>query len=130
MRKRPVVLITVVAVLAAGIVAWLIWGTGTSGPSVQQAVSGPYTVRLTTCQARIGVNAFTLDVSPAAAGVTVEPVMPQMGHALTPVPAAPDAAGHFHVDGVELPMAGQWELAVTVSGPGGPAQTVFPLLVK
>ncbi|HKN56497.1 MAG TPA: hypothetical protein VJX66_28660 [Amycolatopsis sp.] len=127
---RTKLLSAVVAVIVAGIVAWLVWGTGTSGTAVQQAVSGPYTVRLDTGEARIGANSFTFDVTPAPTGVSVEPVMAQMGHALAPVPAGPDGAGHFRADGIELPMSGQWELAVTLNGPGGPFRTVFPLLVK
>jgi hypothetical protein len=27
-------------------------------------------------------------------------------------------------------MAGQWEITVSLRGPGGPAQVVFPVLVK
>ncbi|MFE0022324.1 FixH family protein [Amycolatopsis sp. NPDC059021] len=129
-RRRPVVLIVVVALIVAGVLAWLFWSGSSSTPVSAQTTSGPYTVRLTGEQPRIGGNGFTLEVTgPGADAVTVEPVMPQMGHALTPVPAAADGPGRYRAD-VGLPMAGQWELTVSLRGPAGPANVVFPLLVK
>lgn len=129
--KRPTVLIAAVALIAAGLLAWLIWGGGKSATSAQQAVSGPYTVRFTADAPRLGANTFALEVTgPAPEGVTVEPVMAQMGHALAAVPAGPDGPGRFRASGVALPMSGQWEITVSLRGPGGPAQVVFPLLVK
>lgn len=56
--------------------------------------------------------------------------MAQMGHALAPVAAGPDGPGRFRAADVGLPMSGQWEITVSLRGPGGPAQVVFPLLVK
>lgn len=129
--KRPTVLIAVVALLVAAGVAWLIWGGSGSTPTAQQAVSGPYTVRFTADAPRLGGNDFSLEVTgPAPEGVTVEPVMAQMGHALAPVPAGPDGPGRYRATDVGLPMSGQWEITVSLRGPGGPAQVVFPLLVK
>ncbi|RSM39187.1 hypothetical protein DMA12_30690 [Amycolatopsis balhimycina DSM 5908] len=129
--KRPSVLIAVVALVVAAGVAWLIWGGGNAKPTAQQAVSGPYTVQFSADEPRIGGNTFTLGVTgPAPDAVTVAPVMAPMGHAFAPVPAAPDGPGRFRVADVGLPMAGQWEITVSLRGPGGPAQVVFPLLVK
>ncbi len=129
--RRPTVLIAVVALVVAAGAAWLIWGTRGTEPAAQQAVSGPYTVRLTSDPPRIGGNTLSLEVTgPAPEGVTVEPVMPQMGHALAAVPAGPDGPGRFRATDVGLPMSGQWEITVSLRGPGGPAQVVFPLLVK
>ena len=129
--KRPTVLIAVVALVVAAGAAWLLWGGGAAKPSVQQAVSGPYTVKFAADEPRIGGNTFALEVNgPAPDAVTVEPVMAQMGHALAPVPAGPDGPGRFRAADVGLPMSGQWEITVSLRGPGGPAQVVFPLLVK
>ncbi|WP_410587102.1 FixH family protein [Amycolatopsis sp. lyj-23] len=129
--KRPTLLIAVVALVVAAGAAWLFWGGGAAKPSTQQAVSGPYTVQFSADRPRIGGNTFAVAVTgPAPEAVTVAPVMAQMGHALTPVPAGPDGPGRFRAADVALPMAGQWEITVSLRGPGGPAQVVFPLLVK
>jgi hypothetical protein len=129
--KRPTLLIAVVALVAAAGAAWLLWGGGSAKPTTQQAVSGPYTVRFSTDEPRIGGNTFAVAVTgPAPEAVTVAPVMAQMGHALAPVPAGPDGPGHFRAPDVGIPMSGQWEITVSLRGPGGPAQVVFPLLVK
>jgi len=129
--KRPTLLIAVVALIVAAGAAWLLWGGSDAKPTTQQAVSGPYTVQFSADQPRIGGNTFTVAVTgPAPEVVTVAPVMAQMGHAFAPVPAGPDGAGHFRATDVALPMAGQWEITVSLRGPGGPGQVVFPLLVK
>jgi hypothetical protein len=129
--KRPTLLITVVVLVVAAGAAWLLWGGSGAEPTTQQAVSGPYTVQFSADQPRIGGNTFAVAVTgPAPEAVTVAPVMAQMGHALAPVPAGPDGPGHFRAPDVGLPMSGQWEITVSLRGPGGPAQVVFPLLVK
>jgi hypothetical protein len=129
--KRPTVLIAVVALLVAAGAAWLLWGGADAKPTTQQAVSGPYTVQFSADEPRVGANTFAVGVTgPAPEAVTVAPVMAQMGHAFAAVPAGPDGPGRFRADGVSLPMAGQWEITVSLRGPGGPAQVVFPLLVK
>ncbi|WP_290057506.1 hypothetical protein [Amycolatopsis solani] len=129
--KRPTVLIAAVAVVAAGLLTWLLWPGGGAKPTTQQAVSGPYTVQFSADRPRIGGNTFAVAVTgPAPEAVTVAPVMAQMGHALAPVPAGPDGPGRVRAAGVGLPMAGQWEITVSLRGPGGAAQVVFPLLVN
>lgn len=130
-RKRPYLPIAAVLVVVAGVVAWLVLGHGTEAASVQKSTSGPYTVQLPGFEPHVGNNTLTVQVSGAApAAVSFEPVMPQMGHALAPVPAAPAGSGTYRADGVALPMAGQWEITVSLRGPAGGAQVVFPLLVK
>ncbi|WP_410638144.1 FixH family protein [Amycolatopsis sp. lyj-346] len=129
--RRPTWPIAVVALLVAAGAAWLLGGGSGPKPAARQAVSGPYTVQFSAEQPRIGGNTFAVAVTgPAPESVTVAPVMAQMGHALPPVPAAPDGPGRFRAADVGLPMAGQWEITVSLRGPGGPAQVVFPLLVK
>ncbi len=129
--KRPTLLIAVVALVVAAGAAWLLWGGGGAKSTTQQAVSGPYTVQFSAEQPRIGGNTFAVAVTgPAPDAVTVAPVMAQMGHAFPPVAAGPDGPGRFRAADVGLPMAGQWEITVSLRGPGGPAQVVFPVLVK
>ncbi len=129
-RRRPVLLISVVAVLAAAIVAWLVWPSG-GGERVQRSTRGASTVELSVTDPHQGGNVFALTVTGAAPDVvTVEPVMPQMGHALAPSPAIAQAPGLFRTGDVLLPMSGQWEITVSLRGPSGTTQHVFPLLVK
>ncbi|WP_410629776.1 FixH family protein [Amycolatopsis sp. cmx-4-83] len=129
--RRPTALIAAVAVVAAGLLTWLLWPGGTAKPTTQQAVSGPYTVQFSADRPRIGGNTFAVAVTgPAPDSVTVAPVMAQMGHAFPPVAAGPDGPGRFRAADVGLPMAGQWEITVSLRGPGGAAQVVFPLLVN
>ncbi|WP_410656817.1 FixH family protein [Amycolatopsis sp. lyj-112] len=130
-RRRPVLLISVGAVLVAAMLAWLLWPSGDGGAQVQRSTQGPYTVELSVTDPHQGGNAFALTVTGAAPDVvTVEPVMPQMGHALAPSPAIAEAPGRYRTGDVLLPMAGQWEITVSLRGPSGAAQHVFPLLVK
>lgn len=129
--NRPKVLIAVVALVVAAGAAWLLWPAGDAKATTQQAVSGPYTVQFSADPPRIGGNTFAVAVTgPAPDSVLVEPVMAQMGHAFAPVLAVAESSGRFRATGVALPMSGQWEIAVSLRGPGGPAQVVFPLLVK
>ncbi len=130
-RRRPVLLITVVAVLVSAIVAWLLWPSGEDGLTTQRSTQGAYTVELSVRDPHQGGNVFTLDVQGATPDVvTVEPVMPQMGHALAQAPAIADRPGRYRTGDVLLPMPGQWEITVSLRGPSGAAQHVFPLLVK
>ena len=129
--KRPTVLIAVAALVAVAGAGWLLMRGVDAKPTTQQAVSGPYTVQFSADEPRVGGNTFALGVTgPAPDAVTVAPVMAQMGHAFAPVPAGPDGPGRFRAVDVGLPMAGQWEITVSLRGPGGPAQVVFPVLVK
>jgi hypothetical protein len=134
--RRPVVLIAVVAAVVTGVVAWLVWPSGSSGPTVLNADAGPYSVRLSVDDPRLGTNSVAVDVSDTAGhpatpdAVAVEPVMPLMGHAVAPIAATADGPGHYHAAGIVLPMSGQWEFTVSLRGPAGAAQAVFPLLVN
>ncbi|KOV83886.1 hypothetical protein ADL03_19315 [Nocardia sp. NRRL S-836] len=85
---------------------------------------------LTPESTRTGTNSFDLRVTdrsggPAQGEVTVEPAMPQMGHAVAPITAAPQEPGHYRVGGVELFMAGQWEITVSLNA----ERVVIPLLL-
>jgi hypothetical protein len=127
-RRRILVLAPAIVVLAA-VLAFLLWPSG-GGPSVAQASGRLYQVRLTVDDPRLGTGVLTLDVTPSTVDtVTVEPVMPQMGHALSPVGATETAPGRYRAE-ITFPMVGQWEITVALHGPSGADQVVVPLLVK
>ncbi|MGW6932706.1 FixH family protein [Lentzea sp. NPDC054927] len=86
---------------------------------------------LTPASTKSGSNSFDLRVTdrsgnPAQGEVTVEPAMPQMGHALAPITAGPSAPGHYSVGNVDLLMAGQWEITVSLMA----ERVVIPLLLN
>lgn len=134
--RRPVATIAVIAAVLVGLAGWLLWPSGSAGPTVLSSGAGPYNVRLSVDDPRLGTNSVTVDVSDSAGhpatldAVAVEPVMPLMGHAIAPVAATAAGAGHYQASGIVLPMSGQWEFTVSLRGPAGGAQAVFPLLVN
>ncbi|HEX7307660.1 FixH family protein [Lentzea sp.] len=126
--KRPVwgALAAVVAIAAAVLVLW----PRDVEARPQVAESGRYRFELTPASTRSGTNSLDLRVTDRSGGaasgdVTVEPAMPQMGHALAPITAAPVGPGHYRVGDVGLDMAGQWEITVSLSA----ERVVIPLLL-
>jgi hypothetical protein len=133
-RARRTVPLAGLAALVVVVLTWLVWPSP-AGPAVATAGTDRHTVRLSAVPPRIGPISLLLDVTDAAGrpavldGVSVAPVMPQMGHALPPVTAVGEAPGRYRV-GVTLPMSGQWEIAVTLRDRTGGDQVVVPLLVR
>jgi hypothetical protein len=134
--KQSLVIAAAVAVVAVATLAWLFWPKNSSGPTSAQAVAGPYSVTLSAENPKLGNNSLAIEVTDAAGKpasldvVTIEPVMPQMGHALAPITAGADGPGHYRAAETTLPMSGQWEITVILRGSTGTDQAVFPLLVK
>lgn len=127
-RRRILILVPAVVVLAA-VLTFLFWPSG-GGSSVAQASGRLYQVRVAAEDPRLGVSVLTIGVTPSTVdSVSIGPVMPQMGHALPPVPASPIAPGEYRAEAT-FPMAGQWEITVALHGPSGSDQVVVPLLVK
>ncbi|MGW5053995.1 FixH family protein [Actinokineospora sp. NPDC004072] len=120
--------------VAAVLLGWLVWPTG-GGPTVLRAQAGEHVVELTIAEPRIGANEVRLAITDAGGRpaeldeVTLEPVMPQMGHISAPVPARPDGPGLRRAE-LALNMGGQWVITVTLRGPDGTADVDFPLLVN
>jgi YtkA-like len=125
-RRRTSALIPAGALIVA-LLVWLCWPSGDDGPTVQQATTGEHQVQLTVDDPRLGLNSLAVDIAPSTVDrVTVEPVMPQMGHALAPVTATAAGPGRYQAE-ITLPMTGQWEITVRLGEAG---EVVFPLLVK
>ncbi|APA97887.1 FixH family protein [Nocardia seriolae] len=125
-RRGP---IAAAVVLAAALLAWWLWPSGGSKP-VARSAAGPYLVQLRVDSARTGDNAVDLDITDQRGDaatpdrVSVEPAMPQMGHALPPSTATALTPGHYRAT-VNLPMPGQWEIAVKLSGAPGSGSATF-----
>ncbi|WP_370946215.1 FixH family protein [Amycolatopsis sp. cg5] len=135
-RQKPRLLIAAVAVLILGVLAWLVWPSTSSGPTVLKSATGSHTIQLSVDAPKLGTNSFGVEVTDQSGkparldSVTVEPVMPQMGHALSPVTAGQEGPGRYRAAETVLPMTGQWEITISLHGPAGTEQAVFPLLVK
>ncbi|WP_067685773.1 FixH family protein [Nocardia jejuensis] len=129
-------LLAAAVVLIAALLAWWVW-PGDDGKAAQHMAAGPYLVdlRVPGGSPRTGDNTVELDItdqggSPVAPEkVSVEPAMPQMGHALPPSVATTDAPGHYRAT-VNLPMPGQWEIAVNLSGSAGTGRATFAVRVN
>ncbi|MEU3270541.1 FixH family protein [Saccharomonospora sp. NPDC006951] len=101
---------------------------------VRSAGTERYHVQLTVEHTNTAPGDWLLEIDsgsgPAAADrVLVEPAMPSMGHALTPSTATAEGEGRYRVRDAALPMAGQWEVVVTITEDGIEDRVVFPLLV-
>ncbi|MFD5826403.1 FixH family protein [Lentzea sp. NPDC060358] len=127
MKRRALGALAVAVALVAALV--VLWPRGVE-VRPQVAESGRFRFELTPGSTKSGTTTLDLVVTDrsgnAASGeVTVEPAMPQMGHALAPITAAPVEPGHYRVGGVGLTMAGQWEITVSLSA----ERVVIPLLL-
>lgn len=77
------------------------WRDDAGGVTTLKTSTATYTVRLSTDGTRGGAGTFDLEIenrdgTPSEVGeVTLEPVMPQMGHAYPPVTATPLAPGRY-----------------------------------
>jgi hypothetical protein len=124
------VILTVLGAVIVAVTVLLLWPR--SGDSHQLlADSARYSFKVAAQPLKPGGNSLDIEITdragnPATGEVTVEPAMPQMGHALSPVTAAVTQPGHFRVDNVDLPMAGQWEITVSL----GTERVVIPLLLN
>ena len=123
-------LLTVLGAVVVAAAALLLWPrSGETNPLV--ADSQHYSFKVSAQPLKQGTNSLDIEVTdragtPATGDVTVEPAMPQMGHALSPVTAVRTQPGRFRVDGVDLPMSGQWEVTVSL----GTERVVVPLLLN
>lgn len=122
-------LLVAAVLLVAALATWWLWPSDDSKP-VSRSAAGPYLVALRVDSARTGDNTVDLDItdqrgdSATPDRVSVEPAMPQMGHALPPSTATAVTPGHYRAT-VNLPMPGQWEIAVKLSGAPGSGSAVF-----
>ncbi|MBL1078264.1 FixH family protein [Nocardia sp. 2] len=129
MTLRRGVLAVALAVIAV-MAAWWLWPNATK--DAPQMTAGPYLVRMTVGDgaARTGDNPVELEITDRSGNpvapeqVVVEPAMPQMGHAVPPATADAVEVGRYRAT-VELPMPGQWEIAVDLSGPAGTGRATF-----
>jgi hypothetical protein len=102
-------------------------------PGKLTARTQQYNVKLAVDNPRLGANTLDFVITDQAGqpttmdSVTVGLVMSQMGHTLPPVVAVRTEPGRYRAAGMQIPMAGQWQVTVALQGT---EQAVFPLLVN
>jgi YtkA-like len=121
MKQSTRIALPALAVLVVGVMAWLLfWPRATTSTAGSETAAGPYLVRLTSDTAPAGGTLLTFAITdgthqPASPdSVRVEPVMTQMGHALSPVAATRSEPGTYQAQ-VDFPMAGQWGITVRIT---------------
>jgi plasmid replication initiation protein len=135
MKNKFALLAAAVVLVAAGLLVIPPWLARTSGTTMTSATAA-YTVRLSTGEPREGPNTFDIDVTakdgaPAELdAVTLQPVMPQMGHAYAPVTAARIGPGRYRAKDTVLEMTGYWQLNITLRRANDTQRTAFTLMVK
>jgi hypothetical protein len=115
-------MVFVMVLLAAAVLGAAVWllRPAADDPATPTTTAGPYLVRLSGAPPNVGVNSVVVEITgdvgqpPTPESVTVEPAMPQMGHATAPVVASRQTDGRFSAD-VDLSMAGQWEITVRIA---------------
>lgn len=126
------------AVIVAAVLGltWIAWP---SAPEAVTLYSGTehYVITVTVDNPRVGITALELAVAsredgslPESESVSVELVMPLMGHAMPPLREVVSCRTKF--DQVMLSMAGPWDIVVTVTPPSGDPdeRTTMPLWVS
>ncbi|PWW51966.1 FixH family protein [Actinokineospora spheciospongiae] len=133
---KTVFALVVVAVLAGAVLLWRL-GSG-DGPVELSGGTDSYALRVRfDGPTTVGESAVSIEVADTAGTpvsadeVTVEPVMPEMGHAEPAVSAAAEGVpGRYRATGARLTMAGTWEITVTVRSGGKQEAAVFPIAVR
>lgn len=129
MTRQRLLIALVVAAAVLGAAAWSLW-PATEESTASAATAGPYLVRIAGDPPKVGVSTLTVEISgnhgdpPPPDSVTLEPAMPQMGHAAAPVVASEESSGRYRAD-VDLSMPGQWEIAVRIAAAGHVDQAVL-----
>ena len=124
----------VVLVVLVALLVWWWPRSGDSGLTVEGS-SATYTVRIrlphpSPAPGRADITVTRRDRAAVELDqVTVDAVMPSMGHATAALTARPDGPGRYRADGRLFAMAGSWQLSVRLHGTGGTDVVTVPVTV-
>lgn len=131
-RVVQIAVVVAVVVIFAGV---LLSARGGMRSNVLTGRTADYRVTVSVDNPRVGATSLTVTATdsqgaPARlSAVTVEPIMPSMGHATGVVTATAAGPGRYRAAGVALSMAGQWELNIGLRTASGTEQVVLALPV-
>ncbi|RCG27028.1 hypothetical protein DQ384_27540 [Sphaerisporangium album] len=134
-RPRATVMLIAVVVAVVILAVVLLSSRGGTPTNVLTGRTAGYRVTVSVDDPRVGTTALTVTATdghgaPARlSAVTITPIMPTMGHATGVVTATAAGPGRYRATGVELSMAGQWELDVGLRAASGTEQVVLALPV-
>ena len=113
-RPLPRVLLGVLLVAVLTGLGLLLWPRPAATTRLFTGSSAGHTVSLRFDQLGTGPDTVDVTVAPAADvdGLTLEAVMPNMGHGLSPLTATRISAGQFRAHGQLFVMGGGWEVWV------------------
>jgi hypothetical protein len=123
----------VVAVVILAVV--LLSARGGTRSSVLTGRTAGYRVTVSVDNPRVGTTSLTVtatdtqDAPARLSAVTIEPIMPSMGHATGVFTTTAAGPGRYQATGVPLSMAGQWELNIGLHAASGTEQVVLALPV-
>jgi hypothetical protein len=130
-RRRALVVTAALALIAIAATLGVILWPRPPGPVVLHAASAHYSVTATVETPRVGSTAVEVELGGGpGTTVTIQAVMPQMGHATPPVTAAPAGAGRYRAAGIPLLMTGPWELQLSIGSGGAVEHLTLPLVVS
>ncbi|MET0702658.1 MAG: FixH family protein [Mycobacterium sp.] len=128
MSRQRLVVIAAIAAVVVGAGILVLWPKPMA-VSAPTATAGPYLVQLIG-ESKVGIGPVIVEITgnggqpPTPDSVTIEPAMPQMGHATTPVAATAQGDGRYRAD-VDLSMAGQWDITVRITTNGQMQEAVL-----
>lgn len=120
-RPLPRVLLGVLLVAVLTGLGLLLWPRPASTTRLFTGSSAGHTVSLRFDQLDTGPDTVDVTLNPATDvdGVTLEAVMPNMGHGLSPMTATRISAGQFQAHGRLFVMGGGWEVWVIMRTKSG-----------
>jgi hypothetical protein len=128
-------LIAVVVAVVVILAVVLLSARGGTRSNVLTGRTAGYRVTVTVDNPRVGTTSLTVTATdsqgaPARlSAVTIEPIMPSMGHATGVITTTTAGPGRYQATGVALSMAGQWELNIGLHAARGTEQVVLALPV-
>jgi hypothetical protein len=135
-RSRTTIIVTaIVGAVAVTVAIVLLSAHGGMPSNVLTGRTASYRVTVSVDNPHVGTTSLKVtatdsqDVPARLSAVTIEPIMPSMGHATGVITATAAGPGSYQATGVALSMAGQWELNIELHAASGMEQVVLALPV-
>jgi hypothetical protein len=133
--RTTVMLIAVVVAVVVTLAVVLLSARGGTRSNVLTGRTASYRVTVSVDSPHVGTTSLKVtatdsqDAPARLSAVTIEPIMPSMGHATGVITATDAGHGSYQATGVTLSMSGQWELNIGLHTASGTEQVVLALPV-